>query len=119
GSAGFGPFTRRGRIPQLVAQLSKIAPAGYVDLNHGLSNCLPTELAQPLVVLVSDLLTPTGAIAGLESLLARQADVVMLHVVSPDEIEPRLSGQIELLDAETDEKLDVGISLETLAAYRA
>jgi hypothetical protein len=57
--------------------------------------------------------------AGLESLQATQADVVLLHVLSPDELEPRLSGQIELLDAETDETLEVGVSLETLSAYRA
>jgi hypothetical protein len=72
-----------------------------------------------LVVVISDLLTPAGVSVGLEALQARQADVVMLHVLSPDELEPRLSGQIELLDAETDETLEVGVSLETLAAYRA
>jgi uncharacterized protein (DUF58 family) len=116
---GFGPFARRGRLPHLVTELSKIAPAGLVDLNDSLATCLPTDVAQPLVVLVSDLLTPAGLSDGLESLQARHADVVMLHVLSPDELEPRLSGQIELLDAETDETLEVGVSLETLAAYRA
>jgi uncharacterized protein (DUF58 family) len=115
----FGPFARRGRLPQLVADLSTIAAAGLVNLNDSLATCLPSDVAQPLVVLVSDLLTPAGVSAGLESLQATQADVVLLHVLSPDEMEPRLSGQIELLDAETDETLEVGVSLETLAAYRA
>ncbi|MDQ6673050.1 MAG: DUF58 domain-containing protein [Chloroflexota bacterium] len=116
---GFGPFGRRGRLPQLVAELSKIAPAGIVELNDSLATCLPSGVSQPLVVLVSDLLTPAGVSAGLEALQARQADVVVLHVLSPDELEPRLAGQIELIDAETDEKLELGVSLQTLAAYRA
>jgi len=42
----------------------------------------------------------------------------MLHVVSPEEMEPRLSGELELVDAETNEVLELGVSLETLAAYR-
>jgi hypothetical protein len=45
--------------------------------------------------------------------------VVVLHVVSPDELAPRLAGEVELVDAETNEVLEVGVSLETLAAYRA
>jgi uncharacterized protein (DUF58 family) len=116
---GMGPFARRRRLPQLVAELSRIAPAGAVDLNDSLANCLPSEVAQPLVILVSDLLTPSGVSAGLESLQAAHADLVLLHVLSPDELEPRLSGQIELVDAETAETLEVGVSLATLAAYRA
>jgi hypothetical protein len=34
-------------------------------------------------------------------------------------MEPRLSGEMELVDAETNEVLELGVSLETLAAYRA
>jgi uncharacterized protein (DUF58 family) len=118
--SGFGPFGRRSRMPDLVQKLSQIAPAGLVDVNAGLAECLPeTTARQPLVVVVSDLLTPRGVGAGLEALqVARQADVVMLHVVSPEEMEPRLTGEMELVDAETSEVLELGVSLETLAAYR-
>jgi uncharacterized protein (DUF58 family) len=117
---GFGPFARRSRMPDLVQQLSRIAPTGLVDVNAGLAECLPDTARQPLVVVISDLLTPLGVSSGLESLrLGRQADVVILHVVSPQEMEPRLSGEIELVDSETNEVLELGVSLETLAAYRA
>jgi uncharacterized protein (DUF58 family) len=126
GASPFGPTFRvasRGRqrvkMPDLVRQLSKVAPAGWLDVNAGLSACLSDGARQPLVVVVSDLLTPGGVSAGIGALLARQTDVVILHVVSPDEVDPRLSGEMELLDAETNEVLEVGVSLETLAAYRA
>jgi uncharacterized protein (DUF58 family) len=115
----FGPFGRRARMPDLVRQLSQIAPAGLLDVNAGLSAWVPDATPQPLVVVVSDLLAPAGVAQGLEALLARQADLVIVHVVSPDEVDPRFSGEVELLDAETGEALDVGVSLETLAAYRA
>jgi uncharacterized protein (DUF58 family) len=119
-ASSFGPFGRRSRMPDLVRQLSEIAPAGLVDVNASLAECLPEAARQPLVVVVSDLLTPSGVASGLEALqVARQADIVMLHVVSPEEMEPRLSGEMELVDAETNEVLEMGVSLETLAAYRA
>jgi uncharacterized protein (DUF58 family) len=115
-----GPFRLRARGPELVRQLSQIAPAGLVDLNQGIGASLPaTRGPQVLVIVVSDLLTPSGVAAGLDSLVSRYADVVVVHVVSPDELDPRVMGELELIDAETDEILEVGASLETLAAYRA
>jgi uncharacterized protein (DUF58 family) len=116
---GCGPFGRRARLPDLVRHLSHVAPAGWLDVNAGLSACLPDDTHQPLVVVVSDLLTPAGVAPGLAALHARQTDLVVLHVVSPDEIDPRLAGEVELIDAETNEVLEVGVSLATLSAYRA
>jgi hypothetical protein len=107
-------------MPEVVRQLSQLTPLGRVDLNETLSGCVPDGVAQPLVVVVSDLLSPEGAASGLESLrTARNADVCVLHVVSPDELNPRFSGEMELIDAETDQTLELGVSLDTLAAYRA
>jgi len=118
-SANFGPFGRRSRMPELVAGLKRIAPVGAVDLNAAIDTCLDAASRQTLVVVVSDLLTRDGIAGGLEALQARLADVVVVHVVSPDELEPRLSGEVELVDAETNGVLELGVSLETLAAYRA
>jgi uncharacterized protein (DUF58 family) len=118
-SAAFGPFARRSRMPQLARQLAQIAPVGLVDLNSGLRDCLPDGAYQPLVVIVSDLLTPRGVAEGLEALQVRLADLVVVHVVSPEEMDPALSGEVALVDAESNDILELGISLETLAAYRA
>jgi uncharacterized protein (DUF58 family) len=119
-SHGAGPFMRRSRTPDVVRQLSLVAPAGLVDLNAGLIGCLPERTsAVPFVLVISDLLTPEGAVRGLESLQVRRADVVVVHVVSPEELAPRFTGELELIDAESGEALELGVSLETLAAYRA
>jgi Protein of unknown function DUF58 len=112
-------FGRRASTPDLVRQLSQVAPCGWLDVNAQLSTCLPDAARQPLVVVVSDLLVRDGVSLGLTALQARQADMVVLHVVSPDEVDPRLTGEVELIDAETNEVLEVGVSLETLSAYRA
>ncbi|MBV9325776.1 MAG: DUF58 domain-containing protein [Chloroflexi bacterium] len=114
-----GPFRRRARVPELVQQLSTLAPAGLVDINAGLAACIPPEVSgNSLVVVVSDLLTPGGSVGGLEAVRARVADVAVLHVVSPEELDPGLSGEVELIDAESGAAIELGVSLETLAAYR-
>jgi hypothetical protein len=44
---------------------------------------------------------------------------VVIHVVSPQELVPGHNGELELIDIESGEALELGVSLETLAAYRA
>jgi hypothetical protein len=100
-------------------QLSDLTPAGLVDLDAALADTVTTPVSRnSLAVVVSDLLTPDGAAAGLDALRARVADVAVVHVVSPIELDPRLAGEVELVDAESGETLELGVSADTLAAYR-
>lgn len=119
-----GPFRvrRRSRVPELVRHLATVAPGGVgaVDLNAGLAACVPDKFpSSALAIVVSDLLSPRGVADGLAALVARIPDVAVVHVVSSDELEPRVSGEVELIDAESGAALELGVSLETLAAYRA
>ena len=114
------PLTRRSQVTQLTQQLSVRAPGGLVDLDAALADSASSPLARnSLAVVVSDLLTPDGAAAGLDALRTRVADVAVVHVVSTVELEPRLSGEVELVDAESGATLELGVSVDTLAAYRA
>lgn len=114
------PFTRRSRLPQLTQQLASLASVGSVDLDACLVEYAGESVPQQsLAVVISDLLTPDGVAAGLDSLRTHVGDVAIVHVVSPEELEPRLSGELELVDVESGATLELGISLETLAAYRS
>jgi uncharacterized protein (DUF58 family) len=114
------PFGRRSQVHDLLQQLSALTPAGLVDLDSAFAECATGDVPRSsLAVVVSDLLTPDGAAAGLEALRARVADVTVVHLVSPEELEPRLSGEVELVDEETGATLELGVSMDTLAAYRA
>ena len=114
------PFTRRSRLPELTQHLSSLASAGAVDLNVVLSQDPITDVPRhSLAVVISDLLTPDGAAAGLDSLRSHVSDLAVVHVVSEQELEPRLSGEVELVDVESGAAFELGVSLETLAAYRS
>jgi uncharacterized protein (DUF58 family) len=115
-----GPLRGRRRFGEVVQALSDGGAHGRLDLSGQVAASLKpsTSSRQALVVLVSDLLAPDGVEAGLDGLLHQGVDVVVLHVLSPQELNPDLLGELELLDAETNERLEVGLSLAVLKQYR-
>ena len=114
-----GPVRGRRRFSDVVSYLTRVAPEGRLDVMGGVRDALDSGQQPPqLLVLISDLLTPDGIGHPLDKLLRQGVDVVVLHVVSPQEMEPDLLGELELLDAETNERLEVGVSLAVLDAYR-
>jgi uncharacterized protein (DUF58 family) len=117
-STRLGPLSGRPRLPDLVRFLSAIQPGGRVDLMSALAECVPSEAKRPLVVIVSDLLSASGLSDAIETLQAQRVDLVVLQLMSPDELDPRLSGDVELVDSETGEVLELGASLATLATYK-
>ncbi len=118
-----GPLRGRARYHELARFLADVAPGGRIDLDQQIGSCLPRRFGtarrgQPLVVLISDLLAPGGLESGTDALLREGADVVVVHVLSRQEEQPIPSGEVELIDAESGESLEVGLSVEAVARYR-
>jgi len=72
-----------------------------------------------IVVLISDLMDKDGFEAGLRYLIAKQMDVYVLHLLASEEINPPMTGDLRLVDAEDGDEADVTISAPLLARYRA
>ena len=53
------------------------------------------------------------------ALLARRFEITFIHLLSPDEANPPLSGDLRLLDAETGQTVEITADYESLARYRA
>jgi hypothetical protein len=70
-----------------------------------------------VLVLLSDLLDP-GADRVIRELAATGSELIVLHVLSPEELEPPLVGDLRLVDAETDERVDITADLATIDAYK-
>src|SRR5262249_44563003 len=114
-----GPLRGRARFGELLQTLSRQPAGGELELSSALVACLPPGDRQRMVVLVSDLLAPDGIANGLDSLLGKRAEVVVVHLFSSEEADPHLAGEIELVDSETGEREELGASLATLDAYRS
>jgi len=115
---GWRPARGRGNIARLLEFLAGIEGRGATNLNESLAQYAATSRGSGLVVLVSDLLDASGYEAGLRSLLERHFEVHVIHVLSPQEIEPQLAGDLRLIDRETGEARLLRVGEQTLRGYR-
>ena len=107
-----------GRVFRLLAELSAIAPAdGPTDLVAAARNAAAQLTGRGVVVLLSDLLDP-AADRVIRELASTRSELIVLHVLSPQELDPPLEGDLRLVDAETGEGVDVTADLATIDAYR-
>ena len=108
-----------GRVFRLLSALSTIGPAaGPTDLVAAARHAAAQLSGRGVVVLISDLLDP-GADRVIRELAAAGSELIVLHVLSPEELDPTIEGDLRLLDSESGEGIDVTIDLATLDGYKA
>ena len=108
-----------GRVFRLLSDLSTVEPAaGPTDLLAAARHAAAQLTGRGVVVLISDLLDP-AADRVIRELAATGSELVIIHVLSPDELDPALEGDLRLVDTETGEGVDVTADLGTLDAYKA
>ena len=106
-----------GRIFRLLGNLSGIHPQeGPTDLVLAARHAATMLSGRGVVVLVSDLLDP-AADRVIRELAATGSELIVLHTLSPDELDPALEGDLKLVDSETGEGIDVTVDLAALDAY--
>jgi uncharacterized protein (DUF58 family) len=111
--------TMRGKpgIIRLMEQLRALKPGGMTDLDASLSRFAMRTPRAGMVILISDFLSETGYEEGIKRLRYGKHDVVMLHVLSPQEIKPELMGDVRLVDMETKAGIDVSANRHVMQAY--
>lgn len=121
------PLSGRERVPELRRLLDEAQAGGQIDsfgaALGGLLARVPARArgSAPLVVVLSDLLAAPDRAAladGLDALVYQGADVVLMHLLSPRELEPEALGETELEDAESGELLPLDVSPGVVAQYR-
>jgi uncharacterized protein (DUF58 family) len=115
---GWPPARGRGRITALFDFLAGLEAGGTTDLGEALTGYAARAQDGSVAVLVSDLLDPRGYEAGLGALLERGCEVHVVHVLSRDELEPDLAGELRLIDHETGEARPLSVSRATVRAYQ-
>jgi len=105
-------------VPGLLDFLGRVEPSGSTSLNEGLANYAARSRQAGLAVVVSDLLDPGGYESGIRALLERRFDVHLVHVLSPEEMNPELAGDLRLVDSETGEMRELSMDGDAVRAYR-
>src|SRR6187401_3532506 len=107
-----------GRVFRLLADLSSIESAdGPTDIVAAARHAAAQLHGRGVVILISDLLDP-AADKIVRELAATGSELIILHVLSPDELDPQLEGDLRLVDVETGDGIDVTVDLATVDAYK-
>jgi len=98
--------------------LQKIDPAGPSDLRCALKTFTLKCSGKGIVVLLSDLMDKGGYEEALRYLVARQLDIYVIQVLSQEEIEPEVVGDLKLVDIEDDDIAEITVSAPLLKRYK-
>jgi uncharacterized protein (DUF58 family) len=112
--------TRRGKnqAPQVFRFLSSVKPGGRTSLHGALRRYFAAPRTRGMVILISDFLDRDGLDEAFAILRRFRHDVVLLHVISPQEREPQLPDEVVLVDAEEGTANEIEVTPALLAAYR-
>jgi len=111
-------FRGRRSLWRMLDYLDQIQPDETVSLAEGAKNFCLRNPGKGIVVLVSDLMDKQGYEAALRYLVSRQMDVYVVQVLSAEELDPPLQGDLRLVDCEDGDVAEISVSGPLLARYK-
>src|SRR5713226_6321398 len=119
------PMRGRRNVWRMMDFLQKIEPAGPSDLRKSLKTFSMKCSGKGIVVLLSDFMDKGGYEEAIRYLVSRQLDIYVIQILSQEEIEPEIVGDLKLVDVEDDDVAEITVSgpllrryKQNLAAYR-
>lgn len=109
----------RAQILRLFGFLDALSCAGSTDLKAAVHRFTTLFPQRGLAVIVSDLFDPAGWRPAVEELARQRYQVLVIHVLDPEEIEPRFLGDVSLLDAEGKRERRVFVDAELARSFEA
>ena len=113
------PSTRSGQLGRLFAGLEQATPRACTDFAKPLQHFQNSLHRRGIAILISDFYENPGTIVrAIAPMRFRGNEVILFHILDPQEIQPVMKTSAVLVDLETDQKIEV-IPEYTNAAYRA
>ncbi len=114
-----GPVLRgRKSLWRMLEYLDGVHAGENVTLEQGVKNFVLRNSGKGIVVLITDLMDKHGYENAIRLLLAQQLDIYVIHVLSPEELDPDIKGDLRLVDCEDDDVAEVTVSRPLLERYR-
>lgn len=113
------PSTRQGQLARLFAGLEAAEPRARTDFGKPLRHFQELLHRRGIAILISDFYEdPETIVRTVEPLRFHGNEVMLFHILDPQEIQPVLNGPALLVDLETDQTIEV-IPEYAKTAYRA
>src|SRR5882724_2287589 len=98
--------------------LQKLEPAGPSNLRESLRSFSIKSSGKGVVVLLTDLMDKGGYEEALRYLVARQFDIYVIQILSQEETDPEILGDLKLIDVEDSDEAEVTVSAPLLKRYK-
>ncbi len=108
----------RRRTHDLSRFICSVRPGGPIDFRGACERIALTRRGKGVMLVFSDFFFKEGYEAGLRMLVGRGYDVFCVQVLSPQEIDPPITGDLRLKDVEDLDLAEVTISAPLLKRYK-
>lgn len=112
------PCRGRRSLWRMMDFLQKLEPAGPSNLARAMRTFTLKCSGKGIVVLLSDMMDKGGYEEALRYLVARQLDIYVIQILSQEEIEPEIVGDLRLTDIEDDDVAEITVSAPLLKRYK-
>jgi uncharacterized protein (DUF58 family) len=98
--------------------LEKLEPAGPSNLREAMRTFSIKSSGKGVVVLLSDMMDKGGYEDALRYLVARSFDVYVIQILSQEETDPEIVGDLKLIDIEDSDEAEVTVSAALIERYK-
>lgn len=109
----------RRRVHDLGRWLLSLEPGGTASFTEACKRIAIARRGKGIMIVLSDFFIKEGYEQGLRLLKGRGYDVFCIQVLSPQEVEPDIAGDLRLRDTEDGDLAEVTISAPLLKRYKA
>jgi len=115
---GLASVRGRSQMWRVVQYLEELKASGQSDLAAAAKSFAIKHAGKGIVVVISDFLDKRGYENALRYLLARNMDIYVIQVLSQEEVEPELAGDLRLVDVEDEDIAEITVSGPLLKRYK-
>jgi len=109
----------RRRTQDLARWMCNLEPGGGADFTEACKRIALARRGKGVMIILSDFFIKEGYEDGLRLLIGRGYDVYAMQILSPQELDPPITGDLRLKDVEDGDLAEVTISAPLLKRYKA
>jgi uncharacterized protein (DUF58 family) len=113
------PGRSRGALPRLLRELDGVEARGATNLSRAIDDVVQRSRRPGIMVVASDFFDPGPVDGALARAAAAGNQLVLLQVLSREEVDPPQEGDLALEDAETGDIVEITVDSRAVAAYAA
>ncbi len=118
GNLSWGPYRGRQNALPMFQYLEAGEAVGYTRLNEAIRDYALRARRPGLLILISDLFSPSGFMDGLNALLSRGYELVIVQLLSQEEMDPPLGRDVKLVDVESRATAELTLDIPTISRYK-